>query len=116
MSKSNDRTMHSSERLEIAARYSDAGQIELEGTHDALLTFASVLVSERPSEERLLAWSGDGAAPYKGFLSNLRVDKNDDAVVIGHNGEMLAISGSLENLTFLAQDIKSLAVGQPKVP
>jgi len=99
-----------STRLAVVASYASLGQIEVAGNASALLEFAAVLAAAEPLTERFLMVPSDRtASPYDHFLQKMRVEKNEEKVLITKEEDTLKISGSTQNLSQLAENIRWLA-------
>jgi hypothetical protein len=99
-----------SKGLAVIASYASSGQIEVTGSARALLEFAEALVTPEPLTERTLTVpSVRTPSPYDGFLQKTRVERNEDKVLITKEEDMLKISGSPQNLRYLAENIRWFA-------
>jgi hypothetical protein len=94
-------------------RYSRSHQIEITGNGSVLVELAELLTSAKGSVIRTLTVpSQELAAPYDGFLSQLRRDvrdESDEKLLVKRRDNELYICGPPEALELFAQNIRFLA-------
>jgi hypothetical protein len=96
--------------LPIVGYYSTSGALELRGSSQGLVELADIVRAEESISEALLTVNqGLTADPYDHLLSSIRVCKSDGPVIVARDGSSLEISGSLEALKPLAENIELLA-------
>jgi hypothetical protein len=96
--------------LEVVGYYTTSDSLELRGTSRGLVQLAELLSSQEAACEKLFTVPQVSTAdPYDDFLSTVRINKNEGQVVINRNGKILEISGFLEGLKVLSENIKWLA-------
>lgn len=95
--------------LDVVARYAERAGVELEGGREAMRRLAVAVRAAEGVAIPLHLPEGGGANPYEGFLGNVTVFPNGDAVVIGQQDSRLLIIGSREKLGVLADNILWLA-------
>jgi hypothetical protein len=111
---------HTEEPLDLVARYSgsdgrysSSDQIEITGNASVLVELADLLICDNKWVVRpLTVPSQELAAPYDGFLSQLRRDvrdESDEKLLVKRRDDELYICGSPPFLELLAQNIRFLA-------
>ena len=95
--------------LQVVARFEREGGIELEGTAEALGRLATLLRRGGADGAHSLTIPTDrAAAPYDGFIAQLRLETTSGRVRIHRDGDTLRIEGSAEALVTLAQNVAFL--------
>ncbi len=98
-----------SNELPIVASYSRTGETELRGSSLGLLSLARLLTSDEPSSAKFRVPDKSSVYPYDAFLHSVSVTRNEQPVTITRENNTLVISGSLDHLSLLADNIIGLA-------
>lgn len=93
----------------IIGRFSDSG-IDIEGTATSLLEFAKRVQWLRGRETFELSVPSVPAFPYSGYLRSLQIEIGEGNVHISHDQDRVYITGSLQKIEILAENIASLAL------
>ena len=98
--------------LDVVGLYAE-GEVDLTGKASALRELADILVAAEPVLVRALSIPEEvSPSPYDGFLAAVRVIRDDGLVEIRQEDRVLVITGSLDNLSILAENISFVADGE----
>ena len=97
------------EALQVVARFSRSGGLELDAVAQALLRFAKILKQlDQRTDCELLVPADRTAHPYDGFLARLRLEKGEGGVQVYRDDETLRIKGPYSGLEVLASNVEFL--------